>query len=264
MMNLDGLDEVKRMYDAAELALKRYERICLENNPEVLGLLREASAAILEAGILAPGDARRQEVVEGSYRRCAQALATVRIDAMAGLLDNVDAILNCEGLEEKDLKSVFSDWSQIKTDVGAIRLRWSSEEFADDTRNGPQMEADYQKLQEIRERLSIAEPQLRQIVYDRLLEESQDKQRDMDAKRQIKQRRTDICALAEELTGGLSVVLTVVSVVVSLLGTGWKKVLMCIVWADITALLMYGVVLVVAKFWVDHKRDNSTASERVA
>ena len=43
--------------------------------------------------------------------------------------------------------------------------------FADDFRNGLQMEADYQKLQEIRERLSIAEPQLRQIVYDRLLVE---------------------------------------------------------------------------------------------
>lgn len=240
-MNLEDFQAVRQAYDKAELLMKRYERINLENNPEVLKELECASKAIVDASKLPDGNVDRSNFVQSALSHCYNAVKTVRVDCMAGLFDNINLILDCEGLEEHDIWTAMSDWETVKADLRAIQCRWDDEAFAANPNNEAKMEADYHALQAIRDKLALIEPTLREIAFARRQDRSKRKQEILDKIRCLKQKTSDAHAIVEESAGILSLVLTLVCAIFGVLKFGIIQISICF-WGAII-LLFFGFKL---------------------
>lgn len=252
-MNLDGLEAVRQAYEKAELLMKRYERINLENNPEVLKELEDASIAIINAGKLSNGDIKRADLVNTAMKHCDNAVATVRIDCMAGLFDDIDRMLDCDGIEEKDLRSELSDWDSIKAEIKAIRHRWSDEDFTANNDNEEIMEADYRALHIIREKLAAMEPILRELAFARADAASKQSQTIMDEKRRLEQKRSDIHTLVEESASVVSLILTLICAIFGVLGFGVRLIVVCFMGAILGLFFIFILPLFIVDGCIDKK-----------
>lgn len=226
-MNLEGLEAVWRAYAKAEWLMKRYERINLENNPEVLKELKYASKAIVNAGQLPNGDTARSNLVNSALKHCDNAITTVRIDSIAGLLDNIREILDCHGIEEKDLRLKLPEWDSVKAALCEIKRRWADDGFATNNGNDAIMEADYHKVQTIREKLALVEPSLRELAFVRMNAESKRKQAIMDAKRRLEQKRSDIHIKVEDVASIVSLILTLICAIFGVVGYRMQWIIVC-------------------------------------
>ena len=120
-MTSPSLSEVRELYDEAEKALKKYERIGLDNLVSSINELRYAGHHVLVVETTKDGE-RKEEHLFKAARHCKRAIYDAKEATIIHLLEVV-ASFREYGVSEAEISSIVPDWPKfMKAVIEAQRI----------------------------------------------------------------------------------------------------------------------------------------------
>lgn len=213
------LAEVRQLYAEAELAIKRYERIALEDQIAAINELRYAGHHILEAEN-EEDEAKRQDHVTSARNHCLRAVQDAKDGAIVAQLEYFAQFFDCR-FAKTELEKCLPDWKALFAEIASIQKMFANAGRSRDIAYGDEVDAGILRLLEIRERFVALQPVLDE---NRFVEEQARKaaeKANADALRQQEQDEKDAARLTEHRHFVISIVvavaLSILGIVVSIL-----------------------------------------------
>jgi len=212
------LAEVRRLYAEAEFAIKRYERIALEDQIAAVNELRYAGHHILEAEN-EEDEAKRQDHLTSARNHCLRAVQDAKDGAIVAQLEFFAQFADCR-FAKTELEQFLPDWKSLFAEIAAIQKMFASAGMTRDVAIGDEIDSGILRLLEIRERFVSLQPALEE---NRFLEEQSRRAAEKakaDAVRLQEQEEKDAARLTEHrhfvISIVVAVVLAILGIVVSL------------------------------------------------
>ena len=147
--------DIKALYEEAEAALKRYERISLSNLAPALNELRYAGHHLLAADT-ACGEEDSARHLTRAKAHCERAKYDAKEATIISLLECV-ADLRAIGIAADEMRQFIPDWDALIDDASAARAllerTWNVKDAADDAA----VESAIERLMAFRDRILAAE-----------------------------------------------------------------------------------------------------------
>ena len=147
--------DIKKLYENAENALKRYERISLSNLAPALNELRYAGHHLLEAEGAANDEDRAQHLTRAAAH-CERAEYDAKEATIISLLECV-ADLRALGISADEMRQFIPDWDALIDDASAARALLERTGNVKDVGDDAEVESAIERLMTFRERILAAE-----------------------------------------------------------------------------------------------------------
>lgn len=211
------LAKARDLFSRAELAVKRYERIGLEAQIGAINELRYAGHHLMRAS------EGKSEKEIGRHALCAErhslrALHDARDAALLVSLEKIDNYFNLMFTVE-ELKDALPDYEALYAEITSFRTLLENSPMAKNREDGDEVDQAISRLQEIRGRLDVIAPILAEKRHQAELAKQRAEQEQNDAEKREKQDRENQKALTDRRNHQLSVLLGVLGILASILGT---------------------------------------------
>ena len=216
--------DIKAIYEEAEAALKRYERISLSNLAPALNELRYAGHHLLEAS----GASDEEEAARHLTRakaHCERAKFDAKEATIISLLECV-ADLRAMGISADEMRQFIPDWDSLIDDASAARALLERTGNVKDVGDDAEVESAIERLMAFRERILAAESNIlslrnRREEENRKIEEYNlaEKARMEDEANIERERKDDRRFVASTILAVVGVVLGIFGLAASVFGT---------------------------------------------
>lgn len=115
------LDEIRRLYSEAEYAIKRYERIALEEQVAAINELRYAGHHILAASKAEDAPEVESNIVEARIH-CLRAVNDAKDAAIVSQLEFFEQFHDCR-FAATELEKVIPDWKTCFSEISALQKK---------------------------------------------------------------------------------------------------------------------------------------------
>lgn len=207
------LAEVRRLYAEAEFAIKRYERIALEDQIAAVNELRYAGHHILEAES-EEDEAKRLDHVTSARNHCRRAVQDAKDGAIVAQLEFFAQFADCR-FSRTELERLLPDWRTLFAEVASIQKSFANAGMARDIAYDDEIDAGILRLMEIRERFAALQPELDENRFREEQDRKSAEKANAEALRQQEQDEKDAARLTEHRHFVISIV---VAVALSILG----------------------------------------------
>lgn len=148
-------NSIKNLYEEAENALKRYERISLSNLAPALNELRYAGHHLLEADS-AFDEADRDKHLIRAKAHCERAKFDAKEATIISLLECI-ADLRTMGISADEMRQFIPEWDTLIDNASAARALLERAGSSKDTRDDTEVESAIECLMTFRDRILAAE-----------------------------------------------------------------------------------------------------------
>ena len=167
-------------------------------------------------------EGRSQEEIERhalcAERHSLRALHDARDAALLVSLEKIDDYFQ-KLFTSEELKNELPDYESLYTEIASLRTLLENSPMAKDRKDDDEIDRAVFRLQEIRGRLDVIAPVLAEKRYQAELAKQKAIQDQYDAERREKQDREDQKALQDQRNHRVSVLLGVLGILASILGT---------------------------------------------
>lgn len=213
------LAEVRRLYAEAEFAIKRYERIALEDQIAAVNELRYAGHHILEAES-EDDEAKRQDHLTSARNHCRRAVQDAKDGAIVAQLEFFAQFADCR-FAKTELERLLPDWRSLFAEIASIQKAFAQAGMARDISYGDEIDAGIVRLLEIRERFVALQPELDENRFREEQARKSAEKASAEAVRQQEQDEKDAARLTERrhfvISIAVAVALSVLGIAVSIL-----------------------------------------------
>lgn len=207
------LDEIRRLYSEAEYAIKRYERIALEEQVAAINELRYAGHHILAASKAEDAPEVESNIVEARIH-CLRAVNDAKDAAIVSQLEFFEQFHDCR-FAATELEKAIPDWKTCFSEISALQKKLATAGMAKDVAYGDEADSAILRMMELREKFTAVLPLLNE---NRFMEETAAKMREQEhaeAERKQEQEEKDAARVTEHRHFVISIF---VAVALALLG----------------------------------------------
>lgn len=216
-MTSPPLDDIRKLYSDAEYAIKRYERIALEEQVAAINELRYAGHHILEASKSEDADGIQSHIDEAAIH-CVRAVNDAKDAAIVAQLEFFEQFHDCR-FAATELETAIPDWKACFAEIASLQKKLASAGMAKDIAYGDEVDSAILRMMELREKFTAALPLLNENRFnEEAAERLREKEHAEAAKRQ-EQEEKDAARITEHRHFVISIV---VAVVLAILGIAFS------------------------------------------
>lgn len=216
-MTSPPLDDIRKLYSDAEYAIKRYERIALEEQVAAINELRYAGHHILEASKTKDADRMQSHIAEASIH-CVRAVNDAKDAAIVAQLEFFEQFHDCR-FAATELEAAIPDWKACFSEIASLQKKLAFAGMAKDIAYGDEVDSAILRMMELREKFTAALPLLNE---NRFNEEASVRLREKEHAEAVKrqeQEEKDAARITEHRHFVISIV---VAVVLAILGIAFS------------------------------------------
>ena len=206
--------EVRKLYSDAEYAIKRYERIALEDQVAAINELRYAGHHILEAEQLSDEDEVRSHI-ESARNHCQRAINDAKDGAIVSQLEFFEQFGDCR-FAGSELEKLIPDWKSCFAEIAALQKKFATAGMAKDVVYGDEIDAGILRLMELREKFAAVLPALNENRYQMELAAKTQERLHAEAEKLQAQEDKDSARVTEYRHFVISIVVAVVLAVLGI------------------------------------------------
>lgn len=208
------LAEIRKIYSDAEYAIKRYERIALEDQVAAINELRYAGRHILEAS-QTDDEVTIEDHIASARNHCRRAVNDAKDAAIVSQLEFFAQFGDCR-FTGTELEKVLPDWKEAFVEIASWQKKFADAGMAKDISYGDELDTGILRLMELREKFSSVLPVLNENRFqEEFAEKSEEKSHAEAVKRQEQQER-DAAKTTEHRHFVISIVVAVVLAIIGI------------------------------------------------
>lgn len=208
------LAEIRQIYSDAEYAIKRYERIALEEQVAAINELRYAGHHVLAAS-QTEVDAEIEDHIASARNHCRRAVNDAKDAAIVSLLEFFEQFGDCR-FTGTELETSIPDWKSCFAEIAALQHKFVEAGMAKEIAYCDEIDAGILRLIELRERFAAVMPLLNENRYKEECAAKTAEKEHAEAEKRQQQEERDAAKTTEYRHFVISIVVAVVLAIIGI------------------------------------------------